>query len=107
MAREIKAGGLFASTQVIVNLKNENDNVPIFQKLTSNLIDNSHLGHVVIGHNGRKTMQMGLKRQRKELDQSYQYYEASVYENARPGTLVLQVSLCILDNLGDLFVSLT
>ena len=98
---------MFASAQVIVNLKNDNDNVPIFQKLTSNLIDNSHIGHDVIGRNGGKAMQMGLKRQRKELDQSYQYYEASVYENARPGTLVLQVSLCILDNLGYLFLSLT
>ena len=61
---------------------NANDNFPVFQKPIKNV--ESRKG----SRDNRKSKNMGLSQ--RQRDSSYDY-EVSLYENAQPGTLVLQV----------------
>ena len=86
VAREIGLNGLHANARVSVNLIDKNDNSPVFQK-QSNRVEYRN-GH----RDDRKSKNMGLKEKTQETEQSNYDYEALVYENAQPGTMVLKVS---------------
>jgi hypothetical protein len=75
---------LQAVADVSVNLINKNDNFPVFQK-QSNRIQAKK-----INRDNRKFKHMDSNQ--GERDDDYDY-EAILYENAQPGTLVLRVSV--------------
>ena len=73
-----------AIADVSVNLINKNDNFPVFQKQSSRIQVKK------INRDNRKSKRIGPNQ--VERDDDYDY-EAILYENAQPGTLVLRVSL--------------
>ena len=62
----------------------KNDNFPVFEKQLTGLKHNNS------NRDNRKSKNMGLKG-RNEGAQSDYDYEAQVYENAQPGTIILKV----------------
>ena len=59
---------------------------PVFQK-QSNRVE-----YIKSNRDDRKSKNMGLKEKNQEQEQNDYDYEALVYENAQPGTMVLKVS---------------
>ena len=73
-----------AVADVSVNLINTNDNFPVFQKQSSRIQVKK------INRDNRKSK--GISSNQGERDGEFDY-EAVLYENAPPGTLVLRVSV--------------